>query len=78
VQAGLLSPEMPTVWGADAVHKSGRLYRQQRNRELLVDPAGSENLCMYGISMRENREVPCLPDWLITGRDAQGRSRPQA
>jgi RNA-directed DNA polymerase len=27
-------------------------------RELSADPARSKNLCMYGISMRENREVP--------------------
>jgi len=27
-------------------------------RELPADPARSENLCMRGISMRENREVP--------------------
>ncbi len=30
-------------------------------RERTADPAWSKNLCMYGISMRENREVPCLP-----------------
>jgi hypothetical protein len=30
---------------------------------------------MYGTSMRENREIPCLPAWLITGRDAQGTPR---
>jgi hypothetical protein len=30
---------------------------------------------MYGTSMRENREIPCLPAWLITGRDAQGTLR---
>jgi RNA-directed DNA polymerase len=29
-------------------------------RELVVDPARSENLCMCGIFMRENREVPRL------------------
>jgi hypothetical protein len=28
--------------------------------------------------MRENREVPCSPVWLITGRTAQGRPRPHA
>ena len=28
-------------------------------RELQADPARSENLRMYGIFMRENREVPC-------------------
>src|SRR6266545_6018185 len=25
-----------------------------------VDPARSENLCMYGVLMRENREIPLL------------------
>jgi hypothetical protein len=29
--------------------------------ELSAGPARSENLCMRGISMRENREVPCSP-----------------
>ena len=29
--------------------------------EPLVGPAGSENLSMRGVSMRENREVPCPP-----------------
>jgi len=29
-------------------------------RELPADPARSENLCMRGISMRENREIPRL------------------
>ncbi len=30
-------------------------------REPSADPARSKNLCMYGISMRENREVPRSP-----------------
>jgi hypothetical protein len=30
-------------------------------REPSADPARSENLCTYGISMLENREVPRLP-----------------
>jgi hypothetical protein len=30
---------------------------------------------MYGTFMRENREVPCPPAWLITGRAAQGTLR---
>ncbi len=47
-------------------------------REPLADPARSENLCTYGTSMRENREVPCSPDRSITGRAAQGRLRPHA
>jgi hypothetical protein len=28
-------------------------------RESSADPARSRNLCTYGISVRENREVPC-------------------
>ena len=30
-------------------------------REPRPSPARSKNLCMYGISMRENREVPWSP-----------------
>jgi len=47
-------------------------------REPLVDPAWSENHGMYGTSMRENREIPCSPDPLITGRAAQGTLRRHA
>jgi hypothetical protein len=31
---------------------------------------------MHGISMHENREIPCSPDWSITRRAAQARPRP--
>ena len=44
-------------------------------RESSGDPARSENLCMYGISMRENREVPRLPVRVMIGRVAQGTPR---
>lgn len=55
----------------------GRQHRRQRYRELSSDPARSENLCMRGVSMRENREVPWPPvPELITGRAAQERLRP--
>ena len=47
-------------------------------REPQSDPARSENLCMYGTSMRENREIPSSPDRPITGRAVQRRPRPQA
>src|ERR671922_2258841 len=49
------------VRGADAVTLGGRPHRQQRYREPLPGPARSKNLCTYGISMRENREVPRSP-----------------
>jgi RNA-directed DNA polymerase len=48
------------VRGADAVAMGGRQHRQRRYRESLWGPARSENLGTYGISMRENREVPRL------------------
>ena len=44
-------------------------------RESSADPARSENLCMYGIFMRENREIPRSPVRLMAGRAAQGTLR---
>ena len=44
--------------GADALTERGRQHRRRRFREPSADLAGSENLCMRGVSMRENREVP--------------------
>ena len=62
-----IEPRHNVSWGADAVEMVGRQYRWQRFRELSADPARSKNLCMRGISMRENREVPGSPAQLITG-----------
>ena len=79
VRAGwAIEPRNHLVRGADVVPRNGRQYRWQRYRELSVDPARSENLCMYGVSMRENREVPRSPVCLIIGRPAQERPRPYA
>ena len=50
-----------TIRGADAVIGSGRQHRRRRYREPSSDPAGSKNLCMRGVSRRENREVPRSP-----------------
>ena len=36
---------------------------------------GSFSEGMYGTSMRENRESPCPPAWLVSGRAAQGTPR---
>jgi len=44
--------------------------------ELPGGPARSRNLRMYGVSMCENREVPCSPAVVMAGRAARGRSRP--
>ena len=73
-----IEPRNQRVRGADVVYGNGRQHRQQRYREVLAGPARSETLCMYGTSMRENREIPPSPVGLITGRAAQGRPRPQA
>jgi len=43
-----------------------------------VDPARSENQGICGTFMRENRESPCPPVRLISGRAAQGTLRRQA
>jgi len=70
VQARLLSRVITEFGGADAVYGSGRQHRQWRYRESLVGPARSETLCMYGTSMRENREIPRSPVRVISGRAA--------
>jgi hypothetical protein len=76
VRAGrVIEPRNTLDRGADAVDRSGRPYRLQRYRELLVDPARSKTPCMHGISMRENREVPHPPVRMITGRAVQGTLR---
>jgi len=76
VQAGLLSREIkefgvptPLTWPEGNI--VGGVIR-----EPLADPARSKNLCMHGISMRENREVPRSPVVVIWRRAAQGRPRP--
>jgi len=79
VRAGrAIEPRNHGVRGADAVVMSGRPHRRQRHRKLPSDPARSKNLCMYGVSMRENREIPCSPGRVITGRAAQARPRPSS
>jgi hypothetical protein len=75
VQAGLLSREIsefgvPTPsYGPEGNIAGGVM------RESPADPARSENLCMYGISMRENREIPRSPVGWMAGRAAQGTLR---
>jgi hypothetical protein len=44
-----------------SVYAEGNIASGVR-REPFVDLARSENLSMCGISMRENREIPRLPD----------------
>ena len=71
----VIEPRNHRFRGADAVYECGRQHGQWRYRELLADPARSETLCMYGTSMRENREVPRSPVRPVTGRAVQGTLR---
>src|SRR6266536_4998207 len=61
--------------GCPRCPRGGRQHRWWRYRESLARPARPENQGMYGTFMRENRESPCPPAWLITGRAAQGTLR---
>jgi hypothetical protein len=74
----VIEPRKNHSSGCRRLQIDGRQHRRQRDRELSTGPARSKSPCMRGISMRENREVPCLPVRLITGRAAQGRPRPHA
>ncbi len=70
-----IEPRNQAIWGADVVSKGGRPRRGQRYRELSADPARSENLCMRGTSMRENREIPRLARRRDRAAAAQGTPR---
>lgn len=61
VRAGwVIEPRNRIVRGADALIVSGRQHRRGRYRESSLDPARSKSLCMHGVPMRENREVPLI------------------
>lgn len=57
---------------ADAVNRSGRQHETHRKREVRLGPARSETPCMYGTSLRENREISRVPTpmvtWVVSGR----------
>jgi len=56
-----MEPRKHRVPGADVVTVCGRQHDPERKRERGTDPARSKNPSMCGISMRENREIPCSP-----------------
>ncbi len=76
MQAGLSSREIKESRVPTPLAEAEGNIAGSARRELPEDPARSENHCMYGISMHENREIPCSPVRLITGRAAQARPRP--
>ena len=74
-QAGLLSREIKEFGVPTPLNRSEGNIAGGAMRESSGDPARSENLCMYGIFMRENREIPRSPVRVMTGRAAQGTLR---
>ena len=60
VQAGLLSREIMDFGVPTPLNRLEGNIVGGAKRELPGDPARSENQGMYGIFMRENREIPCL------------------
>ena len=78
VQAGLLSREIKESRVPTPLTRPEGNIAGSAMRELSEDPARSKNLCMHGVSMRENREIPHSPVPVMVGRAAQGRLRPHA
>jgi hypothetical protein len=75
VQAGLLSREIKEIGVPTPLNRPEGNIAGGVMRESPGDPARSENLRMYGIFMRENREIPRLPVRVMIGRAAQGTPR---
>ena len=76
VRAGrAIEPRNQDLRGADAVQEAEGNIAGGVMREPPAGPARSENRGMYGTSMRENRQSPCPPVGLISGRAAQGTPR---
>ena len=63
MQAGLWSREINEVGVPTPSSRSEGNIAGGVMRESPAGPARSENLCMHGVSMRENREVPRSPVW---------------
>lgn len=57
-----IEPRKHQIPGADAVPASGRPHVPARKRERREDPVRSKTPSMYGVSKRENREIPTSPD----------------
>jgi hypothetical protein len=75
VQAGLLSREIKEFGVPTSLASAEGNIADGAMRESSGGSARSENLCMCGISMRENREIPRSPVLLIMGWVAQGTLR---
>ena len=73
MQAGLLSRETCSSGVPTPSPQVGGNICGSAMRELPWDPARSENLGMYGSSLRENREISSLPVAVIGWRARMGK-----
>src|SRR5918995_156645 len=71
----VLSREMFTVQGADAVEKCGRPHVAHRHGEVRAGPARSETPCVSGNHLRGNREISGPPGRRASGRQREGFGR---
>ena len=56
----VLSREIPKLWGADALDRSGRQHRRYRCGKVSPGSTRSETLCMHASSSHGNREIQRL------------------
>ena len=76
VRAGrAIEPRKAEDRGAHALLKVEGNTAGSVTRELSGGPARSENHGMCGTFVRENREIPCLPVCVVSGRAAGGALR---
>ena len=69
-----IEPRNPIDRGVDAVHTGGRPHSLARYRKLQTNPARSKTLRMCGTSMRENREIPGFPAFVLAGRCGKAKA----
>jgi hypothetical protein len=75
-RAGLaIEPRNTRIRGADVLMSAEGNTPGSAMRELPGGPARSENQCMCGTSVCENREVPLPPARVVCGRAAGGTPR---
>jgi hypothetical protein len=70
-----IEPRNQILQGADAVQEAEGNIAGGASASRRGALRGHWNHGMYGTSMRENREIPCPPVRLISGRAAQGTLR---
>lgn len=67
-----IEPRNQAFRDADAVIRSGKQHEPHREREVWRGPARSKAPCMFGTSLRENREISrvhtSLATWAASGR----------